>query len=269
MIYTALVLAVLGLCLGSFVNALVWRLKNKRDWVSERSECVHCHHKLSARDLIPVFSWVSLKGRCRYCSKPISVQYPLVELAVGAAFAVSYVFWPFMFDQWYYVADFGLWLVFIVFLAALFLYDLKWYLLPDKLTYPLIALGFVDAVIRGFYIYNLGPLDFALGVLYSLAPIAGLYGLLYAVSKGSWVGFGDVKLGVFMGLVLGWEGALLTLMLANLIGTLIVIPGLVSGRMSRKSRVPFGPLLIIGFFIAGIFGDQLIDIYMQSLLPMY
>lgn len=80
---------------------------------------------------------------------------------------------------------------------------------------------------------------------------------------------GDVKLGVFIGLVLGWEGALLTLMLANLIGTLIVIPGLVSGRMSRKSRVPFGPLLIIGFFIAGIFGDQIIDIYMQSLLPIY
>lgn len=266
MIYTALVLAVFGLCFGSFVNALVWRLKNKRDWVNDRSECVHCHHKLSALDLIPVFSWLLLKGRCRYCKKRISVQYPLVEVAVAAAFVASYLFWPLPFDQWYYIADFGLWLVFVVFLAALFLYDLKWYLLPDKLTFPLIGLGFVDALIRGFLIQNLGPVEFVSGILFGLVPIAGLYGLLYAVSKGAWVGFGDVKLGVFIGLVLGWEGALLTLMIANIIGTLIVIPGLLSGRMSRKSRVPFGPLLIIGFFLSGVFGGRIIDIYMQSLM---
>lgn len=265
MIYTALVLGLLGLCLGSFVNALVWRLKNNRDWVNDRSECVHCHHKLGALDLVPVLSWVMLRGRCRYCKKPISAQYPLVELAVGTVFVLSYLVWPYTFAQWYYVVDFGLWLAFVVFLAALFLYDLKWYILPDRLTYPLIGLGFIDACIRGLLISNLTAGDFILGLIYSLLPIAGLYGLLFMVSKGAWVGFGDVKLGVFIGFVLGWEGALTALMIANLIGTLIVIPGLVSGKMSRRSRIPFGPLLILGFLIAGLFGGQLVDMYFRYL----
>ncbi len=97
---TPFLLFVCGLVLGSFVNALVWRIREKRTWVNDRSECVHCHHKLAPLDLIPVVSWLFLRGVCRYCKKPISIQYPLVELATGALFVLSYLLWDYGFDSW-------------------------------------------------------------------------------------------------------------------------------------------------------------------------
>src|SRR5580700_9634934 len=113
------VLAVLGLCLGSFVNALVWRLheqsnpkqktKNKKQKAKQlsanelsilrgRSMCPDCHHQLAAKDLVPVISWLDLRGKCRYCHRPISIQYPLVELATAGLFVFSYFFWPLAFN---------------------------------------------------------------------------------------------------------------------------------------------------------------------------
>src|SRR5688572_14187716 len=87
------VLIAFGLIFGSFINALVWRLHEGRDWVRERSECLQCHHQLAPKDLIPVLSWLLLRGKCRYCHKPIP-DSPLVELAVPALFVTSYFFWP-------------------------------------------------------------------------------------------------------------------------------------------------------------------------------
>lgn len=256
----------LGLCMGSFVNALVWRLKEKRNWVSDRSECVHCHHKLAAIDLIPVVSWLALRGKCRYCKKPISVQYPLVELLVGALFAASFLWWPLAWTgQWHDVALFGLWLAAVVLLIAALLYDLKWGLLPDVLTYPLAVIGLLFAVIRFVTLDTVSWVG-ALEVLAGLLPIAGFYGALWLASKGKWVGLGDAKLGIFLGLVLGWQLALMNLILANLIGTLIVLPALLAGKLNRQSRVPFGPFLIIAFFVVFFFGPALLDWYLQTML---
>src|SRR5438105_4077844 len=94
MVVKLVILAGLGLAFGSFINALVWRIHEKKDWVRQRSQCPHCGHKLAAKDLVPVISWLALRGRCRYCGKPISLQYPLVELAMAAVFISSYYFWP-------------------------------------------------------------------------------------------------------------------------------------------------------------------------------
>ena len=105
--------AFLGLLFGSFVNALVWRLRKKRDFVKERSECTHCHHVLEWYDLVPVLSWLSLGGKCRYCHKKID-DSPLTEIGVSVAFAISYAWWPFGFSAagW---ALLVLWLVALVF----------------------------------------------------------------------------------------------------------------------------------------------------------
>jgi leader peptidase (prepilin peptidase)/N-methyltransferase len=265
MIYTAAVLGFTGLCFGSFVNALVWRLKHGRNWVSERSECTHCHHVLTGWDLIPVVSWLWLRGKCRYCKKPID-DSPIVEIAVAILFAGSYLLWPLPLDQWYQLAHFGLWLLFMVILAALFLYDLRWYLLPDKLTYPLIVFGLIDALIRVMLIQHLRGFDVVLELVYGFLSVGGFYGLLYVVSRGRWVGFGDVKLGVFMGLVLGWQAGILAVVLANFIGTLVIIPGLVARKLTRTSRIPFGPFLILGFILAGLFGAGLITWYQVHLI---
>lgn len=252
-------LFLVGLCFGSFVNALVWRLHAKRDFVKERSECTHCHHILAWYDLIPVFSWLFLRGKCRYCHKPIE-DSPLMEIAVAIVFVGSYVWWPLGFSPagW---ALFVIWLVCLVLLAALFLYDLRWSLLPDALVFPLIGLGIVWV---GLYYGLIAPaplLVVARNILLGLGSVAGLYGVLYSISKGEWVGFGDVKLGIFMGLVLGWESGLLAVLLANVIALLVIIPGLVSHKMTRKTRIPFGPFLILATIIAFLFGGQLIGGY--------
>ena len=103
MVWVIIILAWLGLCAGSFVNALVWRLHEQKrskkadkklSILNGRSMCVHCRHELTWYDLIPLFSWLLLRGKCRYCKKPISWQYPIVELATAAVFVLSYIFWP-------------------------------------------------------------------------------------------------------------------------------------------------------------------------------
>lgn len=256
------ILTLLGLCFGSFANAAVWRLKQKKDIVKDRSECVHCHHKLAWYDLIPVLSWLQLKGRCRYCKKPISAQYPLVELAVAAYFVGSYLFWPTSLDTSLQIALFVLWLIYGIFLSILFVYDLRWYELPDRLTIPLIGLSLVGFALRVALWDDLSVASVTIDLVASLMSVAGLYYALYAVSKGKWVGFGDVKLGVFIGLVLGWQAALLSVFLANLLGFLVVMPGLLSGKLKRNSRIPFGPLLIAGFIIAGLFGTKILGWYL-------
>jgi prepilin signal peptidase PulO-like enzyme (type II secretory pathway) len=263
-VLTAGALGLVGIAFGSFVNAAVWRIKVKKDIVKDRSECVHCHHKLSATDLIPVVSWLMLKGKCRYCHKPISPQYPLVELAVAGYFVVSYLTWPNQLQSSYELFDFGLWLVYGVMGAILFVYDLRWQLLPDRIVKPLIGLGALDFVARALHEQWSYERFFA-ELLLALLAIAGLYWVLHTISKGAWVGFGDVKLGLFMGLALGWENALLAVFAANLVGVLVIIPGLMSGRLSRKSKVPFGPFLLIGFVIAGLWGGEAIDAYINGL----
>ena len=263
-------LFLVGAAMGSFAGATVWRIKKGKDIVNDRSECEHCHHKLAARDLFPIFSWLFLRGKCRYCHKPIGIEPLLYELGVGLYFALSYIFWPFGFEFWYQIADFVLWLVYGIGLAILFGYDLKWYLLPDKVVYPLIALGAVDTILRIYATPGGVTLGVAVADIFlSLAVVGGFYYVLHAVSGGRWVGFGDVKLGVFIGLALGWQLAVVCLFAANLIGTILVLPGLLSGKLNRRARIPFGPLLIAGFVIAGLWGQPLIDWYMLLLTPAY
>ncbi len=262
-----LALALLGLAFGSFVTALTWRLHEKKDFVTGRSQCESCGHQLSALDLAPFFSWLFLRGRCRYCHKPISLLNPVLELSMATLFVVSYIFWPFEFTSWQAMALFGLWLLYTVMLVALIVYDYKWMLLPDRLVFPLISLAFIDAAIR----LSLQP-DFTLmaymqHVLLGAISLSGFYWLLHKISRGKWVGYGDVKLGLFMGVVLGWQQALLVLFMANIIGLLAVMPGLATGKLTAKSRIPFGPFLIAAFFIAGLFGTQLIDWYASLILP--
>jgi prepilin signal peptidase PulO-like enzyme (type II secretory pathway) len=257
-------LGLVGISFGSFVNAAVWRIKVKKDMVNDRSACVHCHHKLGPLDLIPVISWVFLRGKCRYCKKPISVQYPLVELAVAIYFVGSYLVWPTTINDSYAWFDFGLWLIYGVMGAILFVYDLRWQLLPDRIVKPLIALAAVDFVARAFHEQWTFERFFA-ELLLAVLAVAGLYWVLHTVSKGAWVGYGDVKLGLFMGLALGWQNALLAVFLANFLGVLVIIPGLLSGKLTRKSKVPFGPFLLLGFVIAGLWGDRAISFYLDSI----
>lgn len=252
-----LLLIVLGLCLGSFVNAFVWRLHAGKDWVKGRSECTHCHHKLGPLDLIPVLSWVFLRGKCRYCHKKIE-DSPLVEIVLPTLFVLSYLYWPYVL-QGSGLITFVFWLVFLVGFLALAVYDLRWFILPNKMVFPLIALAIFQVVAIAIYDKDWRMLAGAgLGAL----VVSGTFYLLFQISKGTWIGGGDVKLGLVLGLLAGGllEGFLL-LFTASVAGMLAALPMIIQGKAHRKTQLPFGPFLIIGLIFVTLFGMEVIDWY--------
>jgi prepilin signal peptidase PulO-like enzyme (type II secretory pathway) len=257
-----LLLVCFGLIFGSFINALVWRLHAGRDWVSERSECLQCHHQLAPKDLIPVLSWLYLRGKCRYCQKPIP-DSPIVELALPLLFVISYLLWPAPLAG-RALFDFGFWLIFLVGFLALAVYDMKWFLLPDVIVFPLICLALLQ-VAGDWLLFNRSWHDLAgpgIGVLI----ISGTFFGLHYFSKGKWIGFGDVKLGIILGLLAGGAlKGLMVLLVASIVGTIIALPLVVQGKAGRKSHLPFGPLLIVGIIVVQLFGSGIIDWYMSLL----
>ena len=279
-------LILLGLVLGSFINALVWRLRkqdelvypelvdNKRRGSKDnltkdelsiargRSMCPECHHMLAAKDLVPVFSWIWLRGKCRYCHKPISWQYPLVELLTGVLFAVSYVFWPLEFDA-LGIFRLAFWLIFVTGFVALAVYDLHWFELPDRIVWPLLAL----AVLQTLTVFIVGrDITILAQALLGAVVITGVFGGLYAVSKGKWIGFGDVKLSPVLGLLAGTPSkAFLVIFFASVIGTLVSLPLFMKDKNSFKKQIPFGTALLLATLIVVLFGTQVIDWYMSFL----
>ncbi|HEY8992653.1 MAG TPA: prepilin peptidase [Candidatus Microsaccharimonas sp.] len=287
-IYVALVL--FGLVLGSFAGASVWRLRARQlaadkkagepvdhkeytklkqlahqKLSSDRSRCLHCGYELRWYDLIPLVSWLSLRGRCRSCHKSIGIMEPLIELGTALFFVLSFMFWPVALTSALPIADFIIWLVAGVGLAIMFAYDTKWFLLPDKVNFAVIGLGLVGAILM--VIGSPNVLDAILNVVGSVLVLSGIYFVLYMVSKGRWIGFGDIKLGLGLGLLLSdWKLALIALFFANFIGCLIIIPLMVTGKLKRNAHVPFGPLLIAGAIIAKLVGMGIAEFYTLSLM---
>lgn len=276
------VLVVLGLCLGSFVNALAWRLHEQADEAAKpksnkkylkqlsimngRSMCPACKHELAVTDLLPVLSWLSLDGKCRYCHKPISPQYPLVELATAGLFVASYAWWPAVFDG-AQIAEFCLWLPLLVGLMALLVYDLRWTLLPDRLVYPLSVLAAAQAIVVIASAHK--PLTALLDVVLAVAIGGGLFYILFQVSGGRWIGGGDVKLGWLLGLVVATPSrAVLLIFLASALGSLASVPLLVTQRLKVSSTIPFGPFLIIAAIIVRLFGQTILLWYQKTFLHM-
>jgi leader peptidase (prepilin peptidase)/N-methyltransferase len=284
------VLAVLGLVMGSFAGATVWRLRarqlvedkaegekvdgkeykmllplTKTHLSNDRSQCLHCGHQLKWYDLIPLASWLSTGGKCRYCKASIGWFEPLIELGMAGFFVASYLLWPEALHTMPQIAYFVLWLLAEVLLAILFAYDLKWSILPNKIMFPLIGVAAIAAAFNVF-----GSLDIAgslLNVAIAAFLLSGIYLIVWVVSKGQWIGFGDVKLGLALALLLGdWKLAFIALFAANLIGCFVVIPGMLIGKITRKTRVPFGPLLILGAVVAVWWGSSVLAWYFSTFL---
>lgn len=223
--------------------------------------CPNCKHTLAWYDLLPVVSWVIVAGKCRYCKKPISLQYPLVEVLTAFLFVLSYTYWP------HGISFTGgilllLWLVILVILVALAVYDLKWMLLPNKLIYPLIAVCALSRLVYAGNYWN--P---TLQGFWGVVCLAGLFYALFQISGGKWIGGGDVKLAVALGLLVGGPvEALLLLFVASLLGSVVTIPLIVIHKKRYSSRVPFGPFLIVATVIVYIFGATLINWYKNQFL---
>ena len=291
--YTVFVLVLLGLIAGSLAGAQVWRLRlrqltedkktgepvNAAEYRSlkklagkqlsdDRSLCLHCGHTLAWYDLLPLVSWMSTRGMCRYCHKPIGTFEPSIEIAVAVVYVVSYLFWPAPLQGPIAWAAFVVYLVMIVLLAILCSYDLKWFLLPNRIN---AAFAVVAALFTGLFLTSQSLFDAAaiLSIAGALIILPGLYAALYYYSRwrrgedGTWVGFGDVKLAIGLALWLhDWQLALVAIVCANLLGTIVVTPALLMHRASRTTRVPFGPFLIVGSLIAFLRGAAIIHWYL-------
>lgn len=259
-IWILLLFLVIGVVFGSFVNAVVFRLHHDESIAKGRSKCRSCEQPIFRRDLIPVMSYFLLKGKCRHCKKPFSWQYPAVEAVLGVLFALVYVRYATRFALpadylsqemwWFIVRD----CVFLVYLAILFIYDLRYMLILDRVTIPAMIVALMFGVLLGLPVVSL----FVGGLV-----IGGFFALQFVVSKGMWIGGGDIRLGLLMGFMLGLRDGLVALFLAYVLGAVIGVALLVAKKVDRKTPIPFGVFLAIGTVLTLFFGELLIHYYLS------
>ncbi|HEX3538926.1 MAG TPA: prepilin peptidase [Acidimicrobiales bacterium] len=246
---------VIGLAVGSFLNVVIHRVPRKQSVVRPRSACPACGTQLAERDNVPLLSWLLLRGRCRTCGAPISIRYPLVELATAMLFVGAAL--RFGFD-WALPA----FLVFLAGLLALAFTDLEHYLLPVRIVYPVLVTMAVLLVVAAAADSRWSQLETAAAA--AAVGFAVFFFLNWLNPK--WMGFGDVRLAAVIGLGLGWLGAsvaFLGFFLAFLLGSVVGVALIVTKRMDRKSPIPFGVFLAIGAGIAVFAGQPLVHLYLR------
>jgi leader peptidase (prepilin peptidase)/N-methyltransferase len=266
---------VLGLLVGSFLNVVILRLPERmaaawereaRDVlaldaetaplppgiVREPSHCPQCKHRLSAMDNIPLFGWLLLRGRCRYCQVKISVQYPLVELLAGILSAV--IVWKFG-PSWSALAG----LILTWFLIALAGIDFRTQLLPDQLTLPLLWLGLLLALLPMFVVAPTAIVGAAIGYL-SLWSVYWLFKLLTGKEG---MGYGDFKLLAALGAWMGPVALLPIILLSSFIGALVGVGMMVLRKRDSQIPMPFGPFIAAAGWVWFVAGDHLLRSYMQ------
>lgn len=265
----------LGLLVGSFLNVVILRLPRRMEWqwkrdsrevlgepeiydppppgiVVERSHCPHCGHQLSWYENIPVFSWLALRGKCRSCKAPISVQYPAVELLT--MLLVLACVWRFGFG-W---QGFGAALL-TCYLIALSGIDLRTQLLPDSLTLPLLWLGLIAAV-ENLYI---GPKAALLGAIAGYVSLWSVWWVFKQLTGKEGMGHGDFKLLAALGAWFGLNGILPTVLLSSVVGAIVGSIWLATQGRDRATPIPFGPYLAIAGWIVFMWGEELLAAYFR------
>lgn len=250
---TVFIIFIFGLIVGSFLNVVILRLKSQEQFISGHSKCPSCSHNLDFWDLIPLFSFIFLKAKCRYCQSKISWQYPLVELSAGLLFVLGYYHYfgsaVNMADQLF---EYLIYLVFACFLLVIFVYDLKYYLILDKVSLTAFIAAVFLNVLSGQPWQNL---------LLAALIAAGFFLLQFIVSKGTWIGGGDIRLGLVMGAILGWPRVLAALLLAYVLGSIIGLGLVILKKKGWKSQLPFGTFLAPATLVVYLWGNGLIKWY--------
>jgi len=267
-----------GLILGSFLNALEYRLHSGLDWVKSRSICPKCKHNLGLLDLIPVFSWIMLRGRCNYCKEKISWQYPLVELLMAILFSLyGYIYLSDYFKNVNFpthssIAIFLFGLVVIWGLVFFTVYDIKYGLIPDKVLFPFIIITFFRNLIFIFLI-NIELLDYTgfsiMNNLISAFVAGGFFFLIIYLTKGKGMGGGDMKLAFWFGLLFGGLPTLLVLYFAFILGGIYGVIIILVGKKKFGQTVPFGPFLCFGAILVLFYQDLLVSTFMKMFLGEY
>jgi leader peptidase (prepilin peptidase)/N-methyltransferase len=246
----ALLFAVGGLLVGSFLNVCIYRLPRRESLLWPASHCPSCERPLSWFENVPVVSWLVLRGRCRTCGVRIPAMYPAVELVTAVLFAGSYLAYGLQ----------PLLPVRIVFgcaMVVLFVIDLQHRILPNVITLPGIVAGFAASLLL-----PPGPLASLIGIVAGGGVLWGLSEAYYRVRGHEGLGMGDVKMLAMIGAFLGWRLMLVTLFLASFAGSIIGIAMMTGGRGGMKTALPFGTFLAIGALVASVVGEQLLTWYL-------
>ncbi|MDQ3098428.1 MAG: prepilin peptidase [bacterium] len=296
---------ILGTAVGSFINNTAERLY-RGEKINGRSHCEHCNKTLSASDLVPLFSYIFLKGKCRYCHTNLPKQYIIIEIITGIIFTLIYhlvstkafVSADYLNNSVHFV-DFGIFVPLIFFyivttsLLILFITDFKYGMLYDKVVLPTILFVFCYRILviayNYFHIYSylnktelgqyfirsglaLNRVQFSSNIfLYTLLgsiAIASFFLLLIIITKGRGMGGGDLKLGFLIGLLSGWPNMVISIFIGFLTGAVVSCILLLVRKRTVGQTIPFGPFLILGCFIVMFFGDQLFGWYINDILGL-
>ncbi|MBI4975192.1 prepilin peptidase [Candidatus Peregrinibacteria bacterium] len=272
-IFSSALIFITGTIIGSFLSVIIYRIKTKQKGIIfSRSMCPHCKKKLKFRYLVPILSWVFLGGKCGYCSKKISTHYIALEIICGTLFLAIFLNYNFL-EQVQNIVDFSLssssinyqtfeiFLFYIVefsFLMGIFFYDLLHKEIPDSLSLPAIVI----AIAGGLLLNTVSPLNMLIGGII----LFGFFALQFLLSRGTWIGGGDLRLGALIGVLLGWQYGIIALVSAYILGALMSIVLIVRGKITRKSTVAFGPYLVTGTLIAFLFGERILSFYLDTMI---
>ncbi len=250
--------------MGSFLNVIIWRLP-REEKITGRSACPHCGHSLGVFDLFPIFSFIFLGAKCRYCKGKISVRYPIIEILMGVLFAVTYIFFsPIILVEWILFLKA---LIFIFLLTAIFVIDLEHFLILDNIIlFGCVILTIINILLDFYAPYGFfGLRTHAVGGLLAGCLAAIPFFAIWFFSKGLWMGFGDVKLALFLGVALGWPLIWAGLFIGVILGGITSIFLLAFANKGLKTKLPFGTFLSVGAFLALFFGTPLLKWYLALL----
>ena len=251
----------LGLTVGSFLNALVFRLGTTESILWGRSHCMTCKHTLKWRELIPVVSFVMLGGKCRSCHDPVSIQYPIVELLTAAVFLLIYT--NHKSDIFWYAGDLFFYFFAATLLLAIAIYDFRTKIIASALIIPFFILTLIGLAVRWFSGAALA--EIAATVITAFLVFVFFSGLWF-FSKGRAMGFGDAELAPAIVLFLGPTLGVVALLFSFWAGALFGITLIALGKASLKSDIPFGPFLVAGAFVAMFWGEALFRVWFTIFL---
>jgi prepilin signal peptidase PulO-like enzyme (type II secretory pathway) len=259
MFLTAILIFLFGACIGSFLNVIICRVPERKSIIRNRSHCPQCKEFIKWYDLLPILSFFILRGRCRKCKKKISWQYPLVEFFTAMAFVFIAWHFDFVLANPFLYRD----LIFVATLIIVFVTDWRFYLILDAVIWPMIVFSLIFNI---FFFSNSENILYHVMMFVGAALLAGGFFLLqYLVSRGKWIGFGDIKLGLLMGAMLGWPSVLVALYFAYVLGAIMMLILMVLKKKKRKEQVAFGTFLSVGTVVAIFYGEQIITWYLTRL----
>lgn len=248
---------VFGSCIGSFLNAAIFRTHDGKSVMRGRSKCNVCGETLGMMDLVPILNYIVLRRRCRKCKAVISWQHPAVELATGLLFFFVWTktrYWlteplDFFKGGILQIRDW----IFVSYLVIIFVYDLRYMLIIDKFTIPAMVLAIVLNLWLGIV-----P---AWSIMVGGIVIALFFWIQFSISRGTWVGGGDIRMGALMGFMLGLEYGLVALFIAYVLGAIVGTAMIAVGKAGRKTPIPFGTFLSVATLVVLFAGKQIIDWY--------